>query len=57
MLRWRRSWLTRFRANVFYQKGAVAGAYRTIPYEIKTFKELGVPEIAERAGVLPRPEV
>jgi twitching motility protein PilT len=37
--------LSRFRANIFMQRGAVAGAFRTIPYEIRTFKELGLPEI------------
>ena len=36
--------LSRFRGNVFSQRGAVAGAFRTIPYEIRGFKELGLPE-------------
>ena len=31
--------LSRFRANIFMQRGAVAGAFRTIPFEIRTFKE------------------
>lgn len=35
--------LARYRANVFHQRGAVAGAYRTIPHEIRGFKELGLP--------------
>jgi twitching motility protein PilT len=37
--------LARFRANVFFQRGAVAGAFRTIPWEIRSFKELGLPEV------------
>lgn len=37
--------LSRFRGNVFMQRGAVAAAFRTIPFEIKTFSELGLPEI------------
>ena len=37
--------LARFRGNIFLQRGAVAGAFRTIPYEIKSFKELGLPEV------------
>jgi len=37
--------LARFRANVFMQRGAVAAVYRTIPYEIKGFKELGLPTV------------
>ncbi len=38
--------LSRFRANIFMQRGAVAGAFRTIPFEIKTFSDLGLPEIS-----------
>jgi twitching motility protein PilT len=37
--------LSRFRANVFLQRGAVAGAFRTIPFKILTFQELGLPPI------------
>ena len=35
--------LARFRANIFFQRGAVGGAFRRIPYEILGFKELGLP--------------
>jgi twitching motility protein PilT len=37
--------LSRFRANVFVQRGNVAGAFRAIPFKIKTFEELGLPKI------------
>jgi twitching motility protein PilT len=37
--------ISRFRANIFMQRGAVAGAFRLIPFEIRTFKDLGLPEI------------
>src|SRR5687767_10144507 len=37
--------MARFRANVFMQRGAVAAVYRTIPYEIRNFKELGLPPV------------
>ncbi|NOZ24643.1 MAG: type IV pilus twitching motility protein PilT [Nitrospirae bacterium] len=37
--------VSRFRANIFMQRGAVAGAFRTIPFNIKTFQELGLPEV------------
>src|SRR6476469_4487902 len=37
--------LARFRANVFMQRGAVAALYRTIPYEIRDFKDLGLPPV------------
>src|SRR6266550_4397394 len=37
--------LSRFRANIFMQRGAVAAAFRTIPFKILTFQELGLPPI------------
>ncbi|GMT46815.1 MAG: twitching motility protein PilT [bacterium] len=37
--------VSRFRANIFMQRGAVAGAFRTIPFNIKTFQDLGLPEV------------
>jgi twitching motility protein PilT len=37
--------VSRFRANIFMQRGAVAGAFRTIPFDIRGFKELGLPDI------------
>jgi twitching motility protein PilT len=35
--------LSRFRANVFMQRGAIAAAFRTIPNRILSFEELGLP--------------
>jgi hypothetical protein len=46
--------LSRFRGNVFSQRGAVAGAFRTIPYEIRGFKDLGLPAVIERMAEKPR---
>src|SRR4030042_5234433 len=46
--------LSRFRANIFMQRGAVAGAFRTIPYEIKSFVELGLPDIVAELAKKPR---
>src|ERR1700728_2435763 len=37
--------LSRFRANIYVQRGAVAGAFRTIPFKILSFEELGLPAI------------
>jgi twitching motility protein PilT len=34
----------RFRANVFYQRGAVAAVLRLVPFEILPFEKLGLPE-------------
>lgn len=46
--------LSRFRANIFMQRGAVAGAFRTIPFNIRTFRELGLPEIVNELVKKPR---
>ncbi|MFH1755002.1 MAG: type IV pilus twitching motility protein PilT, partial [Candidatus Latescibacterota bacterium] len=40
--------LSRFRANVFLQRGVTSLAIRQIPYEIKNFKELGLPYIVDK---------
>src|SRR3984957_16481762 len=37
--------LARFRANIFYQRGAVCGAFRQIPYQIPLLRDLGLPPI------------
>lgn len=46
--------LSRFRGNIFMQRGAVAGAFRTIPFQIRTFQELGLPEIVNDLVKKPR---
>jgi twitching motility protein PilT len=46
--------LARFRANVFYQRGATAGAFRTIPWEMRSFKDLGLPEVIANLCDKPR---
>ena len=46
--------LSRFRANIFMQRGAVAGAFRTIPFEIRGFKELGLPDVVNELVKKPR---
>src|SRR5437763_7857706 len=37
--------LSRFRANLFNQRGAVGAVFRAIPYEIKSFEDLGLPQV------------
>jgi twitching motility protein PilT len=37
--------LSRFRGNIFMQRGAVGGAFRTIPFKILSFDELGLPPV------------
>ncbi len=46
--------LSRFRANVFVQRGAVAAAFRTIPFKILSFAELGLPPIVSELAKKPR---
>ncbi len=46
--------LSRFRANMFMQRGAVSGAFRTIPYNIRSIHELGLPPIVEELTKKPR---
>jgi twitching motility protein PilT len=46
--------LSRFRANIFMQRGAVAGAFRTIPFKILTFADLGLPNIVAELAKKPR---
>lgn len=46
--------LSRFRANIFMQRGAVAGAFRNIPFKIMSFQELGLPDIVNDLVKKPR---
>jgi twitching motility protein PilT len=46
--------LSRFRANIFMQRGAVAGAFRAVPFEIKSFQELGLPPVISEIIKKPR---
>jgi twitching motility protein PilT len=46
--------LARFRANVYFQRGAVAGAFRHIPFEIPRLSKLGLPPPVEHLMRKPR---
>ena len=46
--------LSRFRANLFNQRGAVGAVFRAIPYEIRTFEQLGLPPIVSKLAEKPR---
>src|SRR6185437_5001207 len=46
--------VSRFRANIFVQRGAVAGAFRQIPFKILSFDELGLPPICAEVANKPR---
>ncbi len=45
--------LSRFRANIFVQRGAIAGAFRMIPYQIRPITELGVPDVIAKFAEKP----
>jgi len=38
--------LSRFRLNVYRDRGSVVAAFRAIPFEIMTFEDLGLPRVA-----------
>ncbi|MGH9340689.1 MAG: type IV pilus twitching motility protein PilT [Acidobacteriota bacterium] len=46
--------LSRFRANVFTQRGSVAAVFRLIPFVIKGFEELSIPPVIQRLCEKPR---
>ncbi|WP_273845295.1 type IV pilus twitching motility protein PilT [Rubrobacter calidifluminis] len=46
--------LARFRVNVFRQRGAIGAVFRTIPHEIKSLEELGLPGVIGEMADSPR---
>ncbi len=46
--------LSRFRGNCFQQRGSIAAAIRTIPFEIRGFKELGIPPVVQELASRPK---
>jgi len=46
--------VSRFRANVYNQRGATAGAFRSIPEVIRSFEQLGLPPIVQTLCEKPR---
>lgn len=46
--------LSRFRANIFNQRGAVGAVFRSIPYEIRSFEELSLPPVIDKLCEKPR---
>ena len=42
----------RFRANVYHQKGTMAGSFRFIPVDVPTIEELGLPKIIKSLATL-----
>ena len=46
--------VSRFRVNVYLQRGAIGAAFRVIPHTIKSLDELGMPEAVARFAYLHR---
>ena len=46
--------ISRFRVNVFMQRGCVSGVFRTIGENIPTCEELGLSEPIQQLALLPR---
>jgi twitching motility protein PilT len=46
--------LARFRGNVFKQRGCVSMVIRMIPFNVKTFQELGLPPVVAKLAERPR---
>jgi len=44
----------RFRTNIYQQRGTLAFAFRAIPYEVKTIRELRLPAVLEEIALRPR---
>jgi len=44
----------RFRVNMYQQRDSVGGAFRVIPYEIRTLEALGIPPVIGNFAGLPR---
>ncbi|GMV87250.1 MAG: twitching motility protein PilT [Chthonomonas sp.] len=46
--------LSRFRVNMFWQRGNIGAVFRVIPFKVKTIDELGVPQVTKKLSLLPR---
>ena len=44
----------RFRVNAYQQRGTIAYALRTVPFQAKTISELNLPDVCERIALMPR---
>ena len=44
----------RFRVNIYFQRGSLGAAFRTVPHEIMSFKDLGLPKAIKDMTEKPR---
>lgn len=43
----------RFRANIFFQRGSVSGAFRRVPIEVPELSTLGLPSVVQEMSMFP----
>lgn len=46
--------LSRFRVNMFWQRGHIGAVFRVIPFTIRTIDELRLPQVTKKLSLLPR---
>jgi len=46
--------VSRFRVNMFWQRGQVGAVFRVIPYRIRTIDQLGLPQVCKKIAMMPR---
>jgi len=46
--------VSRFRVNMFWQRGHVGAVFRVIPFKIKTIEQLSMPQVCKRIAMMPR---
>ncbi len=46
--------VSRFRVNMFWQRGVLGAVFRVIPFKIRTIDELGLPSVCKKIAGLPR---
>lgn len=43
--------LSRFRANIFFQRGTIEAVFRAIPFEVPSIEKLGLPEVLKELAL------
>lgn len=46
--------VSRFRVNMFWQRGKIGAVFRVIPFNVKTIDQLHLPQVCKRLALLPR---
>lgn len=46
--------LSRFRVNMYWQRGKIGAVFRVIPFNIRTIDDLMMPQVCKRLSLLPR---